>query len=62
MTALTAESTSFHMVAATLSGSAAAYKAYSTQVSLHPESSRRRVTADSHTHRIVTARVGDRRR
>ena len=57
------------MVAAAPSGSAGAtsgaggvYKACTTYLSLHREQRPKKLTADSHTHRIVTERSGDQRR
>ena len=51
------------MVAAAPSGSADAYKACTTYLSLHREQRPKKLTADSHTHRIVTERSGgDQRR
>ena len=62
MTALATGNTSFHMVAAAPSGSADAYKACTTYLSLHREQRQKKLTADSHTHRIVTERSGNQRR
>ena len=48
MTALSQESTSFHMVAAAPSGSESVDKACTTQLSLHRGAAPMKLTADSH--------------
>ena len=50
------------MVAAAPSGSESVDKACTTQLSLHRGAAPMKLTADSHTHRIVTERDGDQRR
>ena len=50
------------MVAAAPSGSESVDKACTTQLSLHRGAAPMKLTADSHTHRIVTERNGDQRR
>ena len=49
------------MVAAAPSGSESVDKACTTQLSLHRGAAPMKLTADSHTHRIVTERDGDQR-